>query len=506
MKRVIVCLIIAGLLTGLIGRVPVARATVANVTPPYYMKSAINHGYYKLYFVIASYTSGVVAGADSGPSTSYHAYYADGVVIGWVGAVIGVSTSGPVIGLELMFSSLDMTAYINDGVPHLVSWVAGTMNWYGVDYSWAAGSFWTIASSGGAYNSWGSAAAFGYHSQWPEPLTVTIDSGPTAVDLVNGGTWHATATGGTTPYTYYWDWMPLGGSYHYNTPFDPVGPTGTDTYSHTWPTAGIYVLECMVQDADGTWADATYQVSAASVIGSYHALFGRYGDKGQYLNVQVDDAAGNPVTISSTADTKFGLYLADGAFAWENADSEAAQLVTYTWRWVMSYTITPPGLALPPPADFWIETSIHLAVPNIDLQVTHHFTSLSETLDPWYGPEGNPQVPETPPTETSTLPDWLQPVYDMFVRLLRFLFVPSASDFSAQLASGWILITSPVPSITPQYTIPFPNPSHLLAPTGDSVNIDFSVVQGYAGYSIMHTIVQVLMYAILVFIVIGIIT
>jgi hypothetical protein len=138
--------------------------------------------------------------------------------------------------------------------------------------------------------------------------------------------------------------------------------------------------------------------------------------------------------------------------------------------------------------------------------VTHHFTSLSETLDPWYGPEGNPQVPETPPTETSTLPDWLQPVYDMFVRLLRFLFVPSASDFSAQLASGWILITSPVPSITPQYTIPFPNPSHLLAPTGDSVNIDFSVVQGYAGYSIMHTIVQVLMYAILVFIVIGIIT
>jgi hypothetical protein len=338
------------------------------------------------------------------------------------------------------------------------------------------------------------------------PLAVTIDSGPTSVDLVNGGTWHAAATGGATPYTYYWDWSPLGGAYHYNTPFDPLGPTGSDTYSHTWPTAGTYVLECMVQDADGTWADDTYQVSAASVIGSYHALFARYGDKGQYLNVQVDDAAGNPVTISSTAGTQYGLYEAGGAFGWFAADSEAAQLVTYTWRWVMGYTVTPPGLSLPPPADFWIETSIHLAVPNIDLQVTHHFTSLSETLDPWYGPEGDPQVPETPPSETSTLPDWLQPVYDMFVRLLRFLFVPSSSDFSAQLASGWLLIASPVPSITPQYTIPFPNPNHLLAPTGDSVNIDFSGIQAYSGYSTYKTIVQVVLDAILLFIVISLVT
>jgi hypothetical protein len=337
------------------------------------------------------------------------------------------------------------------------------------------------------------------------PLSVTIDSGPMAVDLVNGGTWHAAATGGVTPYTYYWDWSPLGGNYHYNTPFDPVGPTGTDTYSHTWSTAGTYVLECMVQDADGTWADATYQVSAASVIGSYHALFARYGDKGQYLNVQVDDAAGNPVTISSTSGTQYGLYEAGGAFGWFGADSEAAQLVTYTWRWVMSYTVTPPGLSLPPPADFWIETSIHLAVPNIDLQVTHHFTSLAETLDPWYGPDGNPQIPETPPSETSTLPDWLQPVYDMFVRLLRTLFVPSASDFSAQLASGWILIASPVPTITPQYTIPFPNPQHLLAETGDSVNIDFSGIQSYSGYAVYKAIVQAILDALLLFLVISLV-
>jgi hypothetical protein len=343
---------------------------------------------------------------------------------------------------------------------------------------------------------------------WPlesGPLVVTIDSGPTSVDLVNGGTWHAAATGGATPYTYYWDWSPLGGVYHYNTPFDPVGPTGSDTYSHTWPTAGTYVLECMVQDADGTWADATYQVSAASVIGSYHAIFTRYGDKGQYLNVQVDDTEGNPVTISSTAGTQYGLYEAGGAFGWFAADSEAAQLVTYTWRWVMGYTVTPPGLSLPPPADFWIETSIHLAVPNIDLQVTHHFTSLSETLDPWYGPGGDPQVPETPPSETSTLPDWLQPVYDMFVRLLRFLFVPSASDFSAQLASGWILIASPVPSITPQYTIPFPNPQHLLAETGDSVNIDFSGIQSYSGYAVYKAIVQAILDALLLFLVISLV-
>jgi hypothetical protein len=97
---------------------------------------------------------------------------------------------------------------------------------------------------------------------------------------------------------------------------------------------------------------------------------------------------------------------------------------------------------------------------------------------------------------------WL---WDLLVKLFRFLFVPSATDFSKQIASGWILITSPVPTITPQYTIPFPNPDHLLAPTGDSVNIDFSAISTWTYYATVKALVQAFLYAILIFVVIGIV-
>jgi hypothetical protein len=104
------------------------------------------------------------------------------------------------------------------------------------------------------------------------------------------------------------------------------------------------------------------------------------------------------------------------------------------------------------------------------------------------------------------LPDWLQAVYDMFVRLFKALFQPDATEFGKQLAGSWVTIASPVPSITPQYTIPFPNPNHLLAPTGDSVNIDFSGIMSYSGYSTYKLIVQVFLDAILVFVVIALVT
>ena len=343
---------------------------------------------------------------------------------------------------------------------------------------------------------------------WPvagQPLSVTIDSGPTAVDLVDGGSWHATAVGGSgTGYTYAWDYGPIGPFFAY--------PIAGQTFTHIFP-AGNWTISVRATDSLGATAYDDIVVTAATIAGAYQAHLTRSGPLGQYMSITVTDAAGAPVTISSTSGTQYGLYEAGGAFGWYAADSEAAQLEggSYVWRWTMSYTITPPGLAIKPPPDFWFQSSVHLAIPNLNLLVMHHFTGVSDIVDPWFppGPPGSdvgPVIPETPPSPTSTLPDWLAPLWDFFVKIFRFLFVPSSTDFSAQLASGWILIASPVPSITPQYTIPFPNPNHLLAPTGDSVNIDFSVVQGYAGYSIMHTIVQVLMYAILVFIVIGIIT
>jgi hypothetical protein len=258
-------------------------------------------------------------------------------------------------------------------------------------------------------------------------------------------------------------------------------------------------------DSSGATVYTTITVTAASVVGSYEAHFTRSGAYGQYMSVYVTDTTGALMTISSTANTQFGIYATTGgAYGWVAADYEAVQFSGYTWRWTMSANFG--GATSPPPADFWLWSSIHLAVPNVDLVVKHHFVSLSDIYDTWLGPEGNPLTPETPPTPTSVLPDWLQPIYDMFVRLFKALFQPDATEFGKQLAGSWVTIASPVPSITPQYTIPFPNPNHLLAPTGDSVNIDFSGIMSYSGYSTYKLIVQVFLDAILVFVVIALVT
>jgi hypothetical protein len=336
-----------------------------------------------------------------------------------------------------------------------------------------------------------------------EPLLVTIDSGPTAVDLVDAGTWHATATGGTGPYTYAWDYGVIG-------PFFLYGSGTGDTFTKLL-TSGNWTIAVRATDSLGATAYDDIVVSAASIAGSYQAHLQRSGPLGQYMSVNVTDAAGAPVTISSTSGTQYGLYEAGGAFGWFAADSEAVQYITYTWRWNMSYTITPPGLAIKPPPDFWFQSSIHLAIPNLNLLVTHHFTGTSEIIDPWFppGPPGtdvDPVIPETPPAPTTTLPDWLMPLWDFLVKLFKALFQPDATEFGKQLSGSWVTIASPVPAITPQYTIPFPNPQHLLAPTGDSVNIDFSGIMSYTGYSVYKLIVQVLLDAILVFVVISIIT
>lgn len=94
----------------------------------------------------------------------------------------------------------------------------------------------------------------------------------------------------------------------------------------------------------------------------------------------------------------------------------------------------------------------------------------------------------------------------MLKRVFQWLFVPSASSFGDQLSSSWIAIASPVPNVTPQYTIPIPNTGHIMADTGETVNIDFSGIQDWSGYSVTRTIVQAILDAILVFVTISIIT
>lgn len=383
------------------------------------------------------------------------------------------------------------TAFTN-GAYHVVSWSAGTLvpgDFDGINlYTWPAGSM-SMKLPSTTNGVWVSAIVH---------PSVTI-SGPSAVDLVHTNTWTATGAGGTGPYTYAWAYGPIGPFFTY--------PYAGATLSKKL-TTGKYTIEARVTDSTGATAISDLVVSASSVVGAYQAHFARTGSLGQYMIVNVTDTNGDPVTISSTAGTTYGWYIT-GAYITLPADTEAAQLASdpYSWQWEMTYTVEVPIYAIMnPPFDFYLTTTIHLAVPNIDIQVTHHFGNANELYDVWSGPTGISLVPEIPPTESSTQPAWVQEVKQWGLNILSVLFVPSSTDFSTQVSQGWVVITSPVPTIVPQYTIPFPNPNHLLAPTGDSVNIDFSVISTWTYYSTVKALVQVCLYAILVFIVIGIVT
>ena len=488
-RKLIALLVILGLLTGLISHVPVVRAAYYHGVDAMSPLTWLNTGSGNFFIWGAGGETGgdacipVPSGSCTLDGIAVQAWYP--VIDTWSGLyqwdVTGIS----------IFLGTGTLGFQGDGNYHTLSWTGGSCTLASgyADATFNAGTaVLRIPASG--YDG----PITGYIQL---PLSVTIDSGPMAVDLVDGGTWHATATEGSGGYTYAWAYWSFETVPNYN------AGTG-QTFAHVFP-AGIWTVGVKATDSSGATVYTTITVTAASVIGSYEAHFTRSGAYGQYMSVYVTDTAGNYVTISSTANTNFGIYATSGGeFGWVNADYEAVQFVTYTWRWTMSGNFG--GATSPPPADFWLWSSIHLAVPNVDLVVNHHFVSLSDTYNTWSGPEGNPLTPETPPVPTSVLPDWLQAVYDMFVRLFKALFQPDATEFGKQLAGSWVTIASPVPSITPQYTIPFPNPNHLLAPTGDSVNIDFSGIMSYSGYSTYKLIVQVFLDAILVFVVIALVT
>ena len=495
-RRLLVLLVILGLLAATVCHVPVVKATTWYnfTTAPDYMQINIIGGETRVWLWCEGFPVNNVYNVGAVQNESYSFF-------------CSVSLSAPTGGfLWLATGNYDFCSVlgvtnqtITDGAYHEVS-IACSGDYAGVGkgWTWNWSGFINLPTGGT-----GGAVVAAQTQEAPVPLAVTIDSGPTAVDLVDGGSWHATATDGSgTGYTYAWDYGPIGPFFTY--------PIAGQTFTHIF-TAGNWTISVRVTDSLGATAYDDIVVTAATIAGAYQAHLTRSGPLGQYMSITVTDAAGAPVTISSTSGTQYGLYEAGGAFGWFAADTEAVQYITYTWRWTMSYTITPPGLAIKPPPDFWFQSSVHLAIPNLNLLVMHHFTGISDIVDPWFPPgepgtDVGPVIPETPPSPTSTLPDWLAPLWDFFVRLFKALFQPDATEFGKQLSGSWVTIASPVPSITPQYTIPFPNPSHLLAPTGDSVNIDFSGIMSYTGYSTYKLIVQVVLDAILLFVVISIIT
>lgn len=381
-----------------------------------------------------------------------------------------------------------------------------TISWYGSGT--LVGHTYSVSGSVAAYDD----ALYGVGGEnpmgdpgvgvWPTlgpPLSVTI-AGPSAVDTTVGGTWTATAAGGTSPYTYLWSYgltsgFPTNATTHYGSTLSVVLAPGTNT---------VQVTAADAADPAGDAVDSVSVVSADQVA-SYHILLQRVGSVGQYVEATAWDNTGQPVEITGTADSEIGIYYVAPdpvGFNWSAIDEAYAVVGSWAWRWSIWGGIQHE----------WFKSTITITGGHV-ISVIAEFVGTGQNLDIWVSPDDIQINPPVPPGVEEVEPDWVKTgkeILNWFLEqikaLLKILFVPTATDFSSQLASGWVVITSPVPSITPQYTIPFPNPNHLLAPTGDSVNIDFSVVQEYAGYSIMHTIVQVLMYAILVFIALGIVT
>jgi len=514
--RVFVGLLLAVMLAfGVVGRVPVARAsaqTLCIMAPPWQ--------------IMGGYTAGVgyirAWAGTAGYDCMYGPYYSD-IAAGFSWTLDGVTnpigcTFGPAVGtayptestfyiggFQIRTGSAEASKF-TDGAYHTVTWSSGTQTADEGAATFAAGSWTSKWNPTTTYkNTYTSQANWGQVYVLP---SVSI-TGPAMVETGQSGTWTATAAGGTAPYTYQWYLLPAGSSLLGDDP--GLIATGTaSTFTHTMTVAGAFQVSLTVLDSTGAAVAATATVNVGATLGTgYRIEFARSGTRGLYLAVTVYDGITGIVSpIASTSGTQAGWYddwgTTTNSFHWVASPSEAVWWQAFSWRWTLRFAY-PDGSLGPPPEDFWFQTTITLT-NGTHLSVMHHFSTYGENSDTWTDDTGAVAVPETPPAAESSLPAWVQALLDGFKAVIRSAFVPSATDFSSQVAQGWVVITSPVPTIVPQYTIPFPNPNHLLASTGDSVNIDFSMISTWTYYATVKALVQVCLDAVLVFIVIGIVT
>lgn len=258
------------------------------------------------------------------------------------------------------------------------------------------------------------------------PLTVSI-AGPSAVDLTAGGTWVASVSGGSGPATINWLWGKAPPHWA-GTQYD--GDTAdANTFNKVFASGGSWTVECQVTDSTGM-VFANMVVNASVVVGSYHAVFSRYGSKGQSISVKVYDSTGAPVVILSTDNTEYGQYRSGvSGFFWQPAESEAAQDPVDPYKWV--WDAGGFSAYLPPPTDMWMQGIIYIGASPIGITFCHHFTANIDGWSDWSDDAGGQMTKEAPPGAGEALPVWLQPVYDMFVGLVRYLFVPQDPDVQA---------------------------------------------------------------------------
>jgi hypothetical protein len=296
-RKLLVLLVILGLLAGGVAHVPVARATTT-----YSYTGSIGYGFVYYYTAYGQYVylgSNVYVSAPWGGAFMQASAEWSGTMHLTYNGVnhdadlsVNCSTSPTTDTRFGIFFRCDLFSGWNDNTADTWSYsVVGTYHFTN-----------TPTDINYYYNFTGSGTGALKANYNQAPLSVTID-GPAAVDTTDTNTWTAAGAGGTAPYTYLWGCTGIA-------PFWSGIKTGT-TLTQVVP-AGVWPLQVTVMDANGDTATAYLTVTASLIAGSYQAHLQRSGSLGQYMSVNVTDAAGNPVTISSTSGTQYGLYEAGG--------------------------------------------------------------------------------------------------------------------------------------------------------------------------------------------------
>jgi hypothetical protein len=467
-RKLVVILIVLGLLVGTIGRIPVARAgTFSGIgdVGPYFCcfgggarangtgydhgtQQYVQYGSYnwgQCYYYMSGWTISILRDGVTWSPSECDALYAPGL------GVINVGFLGDV----------------GTGSHH---WV-GSASWsyQGVGYTWT-------------FDYTGAIAVY------VPPLSVSL-TGAFTTQIGIPYTCTATASGGTSPYRYLFsiDWVTVIGGVNNYTEVYTGSLTSSGTFTYTFTFVGEFLIRVTALDAEDNEANDTLDLNAGV---NKPALWGQIYDIPDgdplktYINFKLfppNISQDNPPVANGAIQTQFYEITSPGTVE----------------KGSVYYMLNPVLItALPNPLLIYV--NYHDPVSGSDWSYVFSFNTTG-----WAANSGAASNGDTwTGAETPGAFAWL---WDLLVKLFRFLFVPSSTDFSAQIAAGWVVITSPVPAVTPQYTIPFPNPNHLLAATGDSVNIDFGVVRDYTGYAIVKTIIQVVLDAILVFVVLSLV-
>lgn len=483
-RRLVVLLVLLGLLAGGVAHVPVARAVVYyDIVPVAFVMVGVTANYVQISFSTVT-DPPIGHGHSSGTDVMLKI---DGTYLyqtwddGYGMYPTAFFDSGPVpCGLAARWTNAAVRAMVNDGQYHTVSWVTFTDTPYGTALGFNAGSFQMKLIPCATWST----------VPLAPPVSVSL-SGAFTTQIGVPYTATATASEGYPPYRYLFsiDWVTvIGGVNQYDNVYTG-SLTSSGTFTYTFTFTGEFLIR--VTALDSTDAEATDTLDLNAGVNK-PALWG------QIYDIPGDDALKTyiefalfPANVASESPTPPG----NGGIQTQFYEITSPGTVEKGSVYYMLYPIL--ITALPNPLVIYI--NYHDPVSGADWSYMFSFDTTGWTANSGAASNGDSWTG----AETPGAFAWL---WDMLIDLFRFLFVPNATDFSKQIASGWVLITSPVPTITPQYTIPFPNPDHMLAPTGDSVNIDFSAISTWTYHATVKALVQVFLYAILVFVVIGIVT